>query len=91
MTDFVIIQSGDQVKAQSEAAAAIAVAFGDNAKDFQIANHVLDRACKADCVTAFLQIRSQLLLKLDGEAVDRLFPVLKSARVHFSAAACVAK
>ena len=43
MTDFVIIQSGNQVEPQSESAAAIAIPFRDDAKDFQMPNHVLDQ------------------------------------------------
>lgn len=43
MTDFVIIQSGNQVEAQSESAAAIAIPFRDDAKDFQMPNDVLDQ------------------------------------------------
>lgn len=42
MIDFVIIQSGDQVKPQSEPATAIAIPLGNDAKDFQMPNHVLD-------------------------------------------------
>lgn len=43
MTDVVIIQSGNQVEPQSESAAAIAIPFRDDAKDFQMPNHVLDQ------------------------------------------------
>lgn len=41
MTDFVVIQSGNQVEPQPKSAAAIAIAFRDDAKDFQMTNHVL--------------------------------------------------
>ena len=43
MTDFVIIQSGNQVESQTESAAEIAMPFRDNAKDFQIPNYILDQ------------------------------------------------
>ncbi len=43
MTDFVIIQSGDQVEPQSKSAAAVAIPLRDDAKDFQMPNHVLDQ------------------------------------------------
>ena len=42
MTDFVIIQSGDQGEPQPETATAIAIPFGHDAKDFQMPDYVLD-------------------------------------------------
>jgi len=43
MSQFVVVQSGYQVEPQPETTAAVAVAFGDNPKDFQTPNHVFNR------------------------------------------------
>lgn len=43
MTDFVIIQSGNQVESQPESATAIAILLQNDAKDFQMTNHILDQ------------------------------------------------
>ena len=43
MIEFQIVDSSNQVEAKAKAYAAISIAFAQNAKDFQLANDVLDQ------------------------------------------------
>lgn len=57
MSQFVVVQSGYQIEPQSKSAAAVAVAFGDNPKDFQTPNHVFNH----NALTRQLPIYSALV------------------------------